>query len=95
MAVEPNSYFEQRMEEEKERRGLEFPLEFVGMKGEDVDDASNGSYDVVVMTHVLCSVDSAETVLANAERALKSGGRMVFLEHVVFNLYFDVAHCWY
>lgn len=83
MAVEPNSYFEQRMEEEKERRGLEFPLEFVGMKGEDVDDASDGSYDVVVMTHVLCSVDSAETVLANAERALKSGGRMVFLEHVL------------
>jgi ubiquinone/menaquinone biosynthesis C-methylase UbiE len=86
VAVEPNSYFEQKMMKEKEKRGLDFPLEFVGIKGENVvedGDASDGMYDVVIMTHVLCSVDSAEAVLANAERALKPGGRMVFMEHVL------------
>lgn len=83
VAVEPNSYFEEKLVAEKEARGLVFPLEFVGLKGESVDIADQGTYDVVVLTHVLCSVDSAELVLANAEKALKPGGRIVFLEHVL------------
>ncbi|KAL3798796.1 hypothetical protein HJC23_004584 [Cyclotella cryptica] len=74
VAVEPNSYFEEKIEEERKARGLEFPLEFVGIKGENVDIPEQGTYDVVVLTHVLCSVDSAEVVLANAEKALKPGG---------------------
>jgi len=87
VAVEPNSYFEEKMREEKDVRGLHFPLEFVGLKGEDVDNnivsVDNGSFDVVILTHVLCSVDSVEDVLANAEKALKpSGGRIIFMEHV-------------
>lgn len=83
VAVEPNSYFEEKLKKEKEDRGLEFPLEFVGLKGEDVDIPEDGSFDVVVLTHVLCSVELPEVVLANAERALKKGGRMIFMEHVL------------
>jgi len=37
VAVEPNSYFEEKIMEEKDARGLDFPLEFVGIKGENVD----------------------------------------------------------
>ena len=82
VAVEPNNYFEDKMKEEKEDRGLEFPLEFVGIKGEDLDISEESSYDAVILTHVLCSVDSPDVVLANAERALKPGGRLIFMEHV-------------
>ncbi|KAL7527872.1 hypothetical protein ACHAWF_002339, partial [Thalassiosira exigua] len=72
------------MRKEADARGLDFPIEIVGIKGEDArDEASNGSFDVVILTHVLCSVDSVEDVLANAERALKPGGRYVFMEHVI------------
>lgn len=83
VAVEPNTYFEEQIEIEKKVRGLDFPLEFVGLKGENVDIDDEGSYDVVVLTHVLCSVDSAEVVLANAEKALKPGGRLIFMEHIL------------
>eukprot|EP01083_Nonionella_stella_P091082 254544_1 len=84
VVVEPNSYFEKEMRKQLDVRGLDFPLEFVGIKGEDVDIGASDvvTFDVVIMTHVLCSVDSTESVLANAERALKKGGRIIFMEHV-------------
>ena len=81
VGVEPNKYFKQEMMKEKEKRGLTFPLDFAPLKGEDYVDVVSGGFDSVIMTHVLCSVDSVETVLANAERALKAGGKMIFMEH--------------
>eukprot|EP01083_Nonionella_stella_P000426 1225_1 len=86
VAVEPNSYFEEAMRNEQERLGLaQLPLQFVGLRGEDVDIGEDeyGTYDVVFFTHVLCSVDSVESVLANADRALKPGGKMIFMEHAL------------
>lgn len=43
------------------------------------DDAS---FDSVVSTLVLCSVDQPERVLDEAARVLRPGGRLLFLEHV-------------
>ena len=82
VAIEPNPYFEDEMRKEKDVRGLEFPLKFAAIKGEKLPLDSTGSFDVVILTHVLCSVDSVESVLANAEKALKTGGRIIFMEHV-------------
>lgn len=81
VAVEPNEYFKEKMIHEKEKRGLTFPLQISSLKGEEVDLPLE-SFDAVIMTHVLCSVDSVESTLANAERALKAGGKMIILEHV-------------
>lgn len=36
----------------------------------------------MILTHVLCSVDSVANVLNTAERALKPGGKIIFMEHV-------------
>lgn len=93
VAIEPNRYFEEEMRKERDMRNLTFPLRILGMRGEDEhDDATkndsviqDGSFDVVILTHVLCSVDSVVDVLANAQRALRPGGRMLFMEHVLAN----------
>jgi ubiquinone/menaquinone biosynthesis C-methylase UbiE len=42
----------------------------------------DGSFDTVVASFVLCSVDEQDTVLAELRRVLKPGGRYLFLEHV-------------
>jgi SAM-dependent methyltransferase len=43
------------------------------------DDAS---FDTVVTTLVLCTVDDPDKALAEARRVLVEGGRLLFLEHV-------------
>ena len=43
---------------------------------------SDGAFDTVVSTHVLCSVESQPGALAEIRRVLRPGGRFLFLEHV-------------
>lgn len=96
VAVEPNSYFHTALLQEKERYDLNFPLEIVGLKGEDIDIPKDdyGSFDAVISTHVLCSVDSPDLVLQNADRLLKPGGRYIFFEHVLVD-YNASPKLWY
>jgi ubiquinone/menaquinone biosynthesis C-methylase UbiE len=42
----------------------------------------DNSFDSVVSTLVLCSVDSPEAALGEIKRVLKPGGRLYFIEHV-------------
>jgi len=42
----------------------------------------DGSFDTVVASWVLCSVDEQDRVLGEFRRVLKPGGRYLFLEHV-------------
>ena len=41
----------------------------------------NDSFDSVVTTFTLCSIDDLEAALAGVRRVLKPGGRFIFLEH--------------
>lgn len=40
------------------------------------------SFDAVISTLVLCTVDDQEAALAEAARVLRPGGRLLFIEHV-------------
>jgi ubiquinone/menaquinone biosynthesis C-methylase UbiE len=42
----------------------------------------DGSFDFVVTTLVLCTVDNPDRALQEAHRVLKPGGSLLFLEHV-------------
>ena len=49
-------------------------------RGEAIPFA-DGSFDTVVCTYTMCSVDDQPQVMAEMRRVLKPGGRLLFLEH--------------
>lgn len=49
---------------------------------EDLSSIASETFDVVVVTHVLCSTKRPEKVVDEAKRVLKPDGRFLLLEHV-------------
>jgi ubiquinone/menaquinone biosynthesis C-methylase UbiE len=43
---------------------------------------SDGAFDVVISTLVLCTVEDADAALAEIHRVLRPGGQLLFIEHV-------------
>jgi len=67
----------------RERAAAEaaFPVEVVETPAERLPFADD-SFDTVVATLVLCTVDDPAATLAEVDRVLKPGGRFLFFEHV-------------
>jgi len=61
-------------------RPATIPVEVVDAVGEALPFATE-SFDTVVCTFTLCSVDDVGLTLAEARRVLKSDGRFLFCEH--------------
>ena len=84
VGVEPNTYFQQKQTEIIDELNLTFKTSTVWMKGESkMLDVEPESFDYVVGTHVLCSVDDVADVLTQVKRALKPSGQYKFYEHVL------------
>lgn len=77
--IEPEEPMALRLERKLDSYSL--PARVVGAPAEDIpfDDAS---FDFVVSTLVLCTVDDPARALGEIRRLLKPGGQLVFLEHV-------------
>ncbi len=77
--VEPNPHMARRLARRAAELGREVTL--VDAPGERLP-FPDGSFDSVVTTLVLCSVDDLDGVVSEARRVLKPGGRLYFYEHV-------------
>lgn len=56
------------------------PIDFVGRVAEDIP-AESGSFDSVVVTWTLCSIQEVERALGEMRRVLKPTGKLMFAEH--------------
>jgi ubiquinone/menaquinone biosynthesis C-methylase UbiE len=61
-------------------RNLAFPVEFIGLPGEEIPLADD-SVDTIVMTYSLCTIPDPIKALAGMARVLRPGGVLLFTEH--------------
>ena len=76
--IDPSPALLERSREAAQSRGIESDIR--GGIGEAMPFA-DASFDTVVCTFTLCSVDEQKAVLAEMRRVLRPGGKALFLEH--------------
>ena len=64
----------------KRAKTVAFPVEFIGLPGEEIPLPAS-SVDTVVVTYSLCTIPEPLVALAGMRRVLKPGGRLLFAEH--------------
>jgi len=79
VVAEPDPFMRRRLEQKVGNAPVE--VEVVVDAAESLSSADE-SFDVVVSTLVLCSVEDLEWSMREIRRVLRPGGRLVFLEHV-------------
>ena len=79
--VEPDPHMAKRLRDRVASEARDFPVEVIAGSAEALpfDDAS---FDTVVSTLVLCTVDSPERAVAEIARVLRPGGELRLIEHV-------------
>ena len=77
--TEPEEPMARRLE--RKLAGYSLPARVVRAPAEELP-LEDASFDFVVSTLVLCTVDDPARALTEIHRVLKPGGRLVFLEHV-------------
>lgn len=84
-SVEPNPYFESYFKQ----NGHQFPHvsidNFIHASAEEMTAVESESIDVVVSTHVLCSVTHVANCLKEASRVLVPGGQFFYFEHISYD----------
>lgn len=76
--VDPDEHIWKRSQ--KRRDAAKFPVERIGLSGEDIP-MSTGSVDTVVVTYSLCTIPDPVKALREMRRILKPGGDILFCEH--------------
>jgi SAM-dependent methyltransferase len=77
-AVDPNVGTQRRAQRRTQRSGVE--VDWRALECERLPFA-DGSFDCVVSSWVLCSIDDVSQALGEVYRVLRPGGRFLFLEH--------------
>lgn len=85
IALEPNKFFEDYFNSNKKEFDQVVLEKCVQESAEDMITIPTESIDVVVSTHVLCSVDDVTKCLKEIHRVLVPGGKFFFVEHTAFD----------
>ena len=78
IGVDPDAHIWARSE--SRRAAADFPIERIGLSGEDIPMESE-SADTVVVTYSLCTIPDPVKALREMRRILKPGGDILFCEH--------------
>ncbi len=79
IGIEPNPFMNAYLRDEAQKLGIAIEIR-TGTA--DSLPMENNSVDAVISTLVLCCVPSQENALRETLRVLRSGGKLVFIEHV-------------
>lgn len=79
--AEPVEAMAAKIRRRRERTPAGAGAQVVIATGEDLPFADD-SFDTVVSTMVLCTVQDAERAVSEIKRVLRPGGRLLFIEHV-------------
>ncbi|WJH37501.1 class I SAM-dependent methyltransferase [Paenibacillus sp. CC-CFT747] len=82
VAIEPNRVMREKSMIRAEQASV--PIEVVGAGAEKLP-FEDQTFDAVVGTLVLCTIPDPESALLEMKRVCKTGGTLVFLEHVRMN----------
>lgn len=77
--AEPDRHMRRRLQ--RTLAGARAPVELIDSPAERLP-LPDASFDAVVCTLVLCSVNDPDQALAEYQRVLRPGGQLVFIEHV-------------
>ena len=80
--LEPDPHMAGRLRERLEREGTAADKASVIVGPAEDLPFDDGSFDTVVATLVLCTVEDPSRAVAEARRVLVEGGRLLYLEHV-------------
>ncbi|XP_045182010.2 putative methyltransferase-like protein 7A [Mercenaria mercenaria] len=81
VCLEPNQHNDSYANENIKKEGNSISVDFVHGYAEALP-FENETFDIVVCTLVLCSVEDMKKCLQEIKRVLRQGGKYVFLEHV-------------
>ncbi|XP_023219141.1 uncharacterized protein LOC111621287 [Centruroides sculpturatus] len=83
ICVEPNNNFQKYFQENQSKfPNVKLDL-FICSGAEDMKEIEDDSVDVVVSTHVLCSVNDVQKVLQEVKRVLMKGSRFYYYDHQI------------
>ena len=82
--TEPDPHMLSLLRSHINEEGYENKVRVEGFAADALEFPDN-SFDTVVSTLVLCSVNSPETALGEIKRVLRPGGKLYFIEHVIAN----------
>ena len=71
---------EMRRMAEQVAHGVDLPVDFLGLPGEEIP-LSDHSVDTVLVTYALCTIADAARALQQMRRVLKPDGELLFCEH--------------
>ncbi|XP_069938060.1 thiol S-methyltransferase TMT1A [Cherax quadricarinatus] len=82
VVVDPNPHFKAYYDNNRKKFPNIHSEEFIITTAENMDMVPDSSIDVVVTTHVFCSVHNTKKMLQQILRVLAPGGKLYFYEHI-------------